>query len=124
VRLILLLIGALWAVAGFLLFSHPEGIQAFLRKRLTPERVKRMGPAPLAVGLVLGVGAFFSGDLFWVPLLLGLAGVAKGVYLYVAPTARVAELLDRWIHRASRPFLLRLGGVIFLLGMAIFAYAY
>ena len=123
-RLILLLIGALWAAAGFLLFSHPEGVQAFLRKRLTPERAKRMGPAPLALGLVLGVGAFFSKAFFWVPFFLGVAGMAKGVYLYVAPTARVAELMDRWVYRPPRPFLLRLGGVIFRLGMALFAYAY
>ena len=56
-QILLYAIALIWAVTGFLLFSHPSGFREFCVKHFPLQRIKSLAAAPGVVGAVLLVGA-------------------------------------------------------------------
>jgi hypothetical protein len=120
-QILLYAIALIWAVSGFLLFSHPESFRQFFHKNFPPARIKSLAPVPAAVGIVLLIGAATADKLFWPLLVLGIAATAKGVYLFRTPTEKVKLLLDNWVFMADVGTLKRHGVLVFALGCALMA---
>ena len=120
-EILLAVVAVAWTVSGFLLFSHPEGVREFVRKTFPPVRMKALAPAPAAFGLLLVIGAFVSDEFFWIPLLLGLLGLAKGAYFYSATPEKLKQMLDQWVLGPEEKTLKKYGIAVFATGLVLLA---
>jgi len=113
----LLLISVLYIVEGVLLILAPKKAVKFATRLFDKTKDPRLlGLAPLAVGIVL-LFAASSCLVAWLIVLLGLAGIAKAVYIFLTP---VAKIKSHWWFTLSDNGQRALGILVLILGVIIF----
>ena len=81
-----------------------------------------MAVLPFIFGVVLVVGAFYCESVFWLAIILGILALAKGVYIFFAPSSQIKGLLDWIFNRATDGSIRLFGLIIFVLGSAMLSY--
>jgi len=121
-KVLLYVIALLWIASGTFVVVFTEKAREVFKRIFSTEKVRLLSALPFVFGVVLVIGAFWSKQIFWLVLILGLLAISKGVYLYMAPPEQSKALMDWWFLRA-RPETVRLAGlVLFVLGIALFSY--
>ena len=114
------IIGICMVVSGIFLLIFTERTRELYRKALLVENLKRLSFIPFVLGIILIAGAFWGEPFSWLPFILGLAGIAKGIYFFMISPDQARTIMEWWFFRAS-PETIRLFGLIsFVLGMALF----
>jgi len=54
------------------------------------------------------------------PFILGLAGIAKGIYFFVASTDQARAIMEWWFFSTSQETIRLFGLISFVLGIALF----
>jgi uncharacterized membrane protein required for colicin V production len=116
------IISVLWIVAGVLLILYTEETRAVLRKVLPRENIRWLAAFPLIFGVTLSIGAFYVREMLWLVLVLGILGIAKGIYLLAGPITRINALLQWWIEKADAKTVRLFGLITFTLGSGILLY--
>ncbi|HAJ56760.1 MAG TPA: hypothetical protein DCL35_03195 [Candidatus Omnitrophica bacterium] len=104
-------------VAGVVMIMSPKKVVKLVSDILKAKDPRVWGTAPLAVGVLLLFSASASA-LSWLIVLLGLSEIAKAVYLFLTPAAKIRAhwwfgLSDNG-HRALGILVLILGVIIFI----------
>lgn len=118
----LYVVSIIWIALGTFLIVYTEGTRGVLRKVFLTNNVRWIAVFPLLFGVILGVGAFYSGEMFWLVITLGAMALLKGIYLIAAPTKQVNGLLEWWFNRAGEPTIRLFGLIAFTLGSAVLSY--
>lgn len=114
------IIGICMVVSGIFLLIFTERTRELYRKTFLVENLKKLSFVPLAFGIILIAGAF-SGECFlWLPFILGLAGIAKGIYFFVTSTDQARAIMEWWFFSASQETIRLFGLISFVLGIALF----
>lgn len=116
---VLFVLGLLWVVVGAGLLLRTAATRRFYQEWAPLDKVRRYALPAIGVGAVLILGALFSKDWFWWPLLIGGIAVAKGVYLQRAAPEQLEALLNWWYKDASEDLLRLIGLVLYSLGAAL-----
>lgn len=119
---VLLIVSILWIVVGTFLVIYTNGTREFYKKLFLRDKVRWMGVIPFVFGVILVVGAFYSEKAFWLALILGILALAKGVYVFFAPSSQIKGLLDWSFNRAGNGTLRLFGLILFVLGSALLSY--
>jgi len=118
----LYIVSILWIASGAFLIIYTEGTRGVLKKIFPVERVKWLAVLPIVIGIILVLGAFFSREVFWLMMILGLLAIVKGVYLFAGPSKQVKALFEWWFDRAAETTVRFYGLVAYTLGCAILSY--
>jgi uncharacterized membrane protein HdeD (DUF308 family) len=114
------IIGICMVVSGIFLLIFTERTRELYRKAFLVENLKKLSFVPLVFGIILIAGAF-SGECFlWLPFILGLAGIAKGIYFFVTSTDQARAIMEWWFFSASQETIRLFGLISFVLGIALF----
>ncbi len=112
-------IGIILVVSGVFLVIFTERTRELYKRAFLIENVKKLSFLPLVLGVILILGAFRREPFLWLPLLVGLVGLGKGVYLLVVSPDKSKGLMEWWFYKAS-PETVRLFALIsFVLGMGL-----
>lgn len=113
----LLLISLILIITGVMLILVPKKVvKAILKVLDKPQDGRLLGLVPLIVGIMLLFAARASA-VAWLIVLLGLAGIAKAVYIFLTPVSKIKTL--RWFSLSDNAY--RIHGIIVLvLGVMIF----
>jgi hypothetical protein len=118
-KAILYIIAVLWIASGTFLIVFTEKTRDTLKSVFLTERVKILSVLPFIFGAILVIGAFTNSELFWFVFILGILGLAKGAYLFIAPSEKTKRVLDWWFSKA-KPETIRFWGLItFFLGILL-----
>lgn len=118
-NVILYIIAILWIASGTFLIVFTEKTRATLKNVFLTERVKLLSLLPFVFGALLVIGAFTSSELFWFVFILGMLGLSKGAYFFIAPSEKTKRLLDWWFSKA-KPETIRFWGLLsFFLGILL-----
>lgn len=107
---------------GTLLIIYTQRTKDFLRKLFLRGWIRWTGIFPLAFGGILIAGIFYYKDMFWLGLILGLLGIAKGVCLLLGPEQHMRRIIDWWLLRAGDPTVRLFALINVILGIAILSY--
>ncbi len=113
----LVLISLALIIKGIVMIMTPKKIVKWADGFLKNKDPKAWGVLPIGIGILLLFSAS-SSALAWLIVLLGLAEIAKGIYLFLTPMAKIRA--SRWFslsdsgHRAIGIFILVLGVIIFI----------
>jgi len=118
-RIVLNLITILWIALGASLILYTEPTKKALGKIFYTEHVRWLAVLPLVIGSILIAGGFYYPEMFWLALVLGGLGIAKGVYLIVGPIQHIRRLLHWWLHQASDQTLRLFGLISFFIGVVL-----
>ena len=121
-KALLYIIALWWIVSGTFLIVFTEKTREVFKKMFPAEKVKWLSVVPFIVGVVLIIGAFFNRGIFWLALVLGILGILKGVYLYMAPPQQTRALMDWWYLKAKPETIRFFGLITFVIGIALFSY--
>ncbi len=116
-RLILILLGVFWIIAGVLLVVLTEAFVDALRKIFKLKNVKAFGIISLLFGIIFIKGASLV-SIGWVAVLLGLLSFAKGIFFLFGPEKKIKSVIDWWLN-ASKKIYKSWGVVVFLLGVLL-----
>ncbi|MDD5138365.1 MAG: DUF2065 family protein [Candidatus Omnitrophica bacterium] len=113
----LFLVSLLLIVEGVLLILTPKKVVKLAHQMLDKSKDARLlGLVPLIIGIML-LFAASSSLVSWLIWLLGLACIAKAVYLFLTPVAKVKA--SRWFSMSDTSY--RISGIIVLvLGVIVF----
>jgi len=118
-NVILYIIAILWIASGTFLIVFTEKTRDTLKNVFLTERVKLLSLLPFVFGVFLVIGAFTSSELFWFVFILGMLGLSKGAYFFIAPSEKTKRLLDWWFSKA-KPETIRFWGLLsFFLGILL-----
>jgi hypothetical protein len=118
-KAILYIIAILWIASGTFLIVFTEKTRDALKSVFLTERVRILSVLPLVFGVLLVIGAFTNSELFWFVFILGMLGLLKGTYFFIAPPERTKQILDWWFSKA-KPESIRFWGLItFFLGILL-----
>jgi hypothetical protein len=107
---------------GTLLIIYTQGSKDFLKKLFLRGKIRWTGIFPLALGGILIAGIFYYKDMFWLGLILGLLGIAKGVFLLFGPEQHMRRIIEWWFLRAGDPTIRFFALINVILGIAILSY--
>jgi hypothetical protein len=119
---VLYVISILWIVAGVFFVIYTDGTREFYKKLFLRDSVKWMAVIPFIFGVVLVLGAFYDERVFWLAIILGILALAKGVYIFFAPSSQIKGLLEWLFNRAGGGTIRLFGLIIFILGCAMLSY--
>ncbi len=113
----LLLVSVVYIVEGVMMILTPKKAVKFATELLKVREPRYLGLLSLFVGIFLLFSAS-SSALSWLIVLLGLAGIAKAVYIFLTPIAKIKahpwfSLSDSG-HRVVGILLLVLGVLVFI----------
>jgi uncharacterized protein YjeT (DUF2065 family) len=113
----LFLVSLLLIIKGVLLILTPKKVVKLAHQMLDkPKDARLLGLLPLIIGIML-LFAASSSAVSWLIWLLGLASIAKAVYLFLTPIAKVKA--SRWFSMSDTSY--RISGIIVLvLGVIVF----
>ena len=115
--IVLVLLAILWIIAGVLLFIFTEASREVMKNVFKQKNLKTFSILPLAIGLLLILGAPRVSQTAAV-LTLGLMGVAKGLFFMFGPKGKINAVLGWFLNAPDR--LLRGWGIVsFLLGVML-----
>ena len=112
-------IGIFMVVSGVFLLIFTERTREFFKRVFLIENLKKLSFLPFVLGVVLIAGAFGGERFLWLPLILGLVGLGKGLYLFVTSPANSKAILDWWFFRASPETIRFFGLISFVLGIGL-----
>lgn len=113
----LLLMSLLYIVEGVLLILAPKKFMKFANKILESSKdLRLLGLIPLVIG-ILFLLCNSASVVRWLIVLLGLAGIAKAVYVFITP---VAKIKAHWFFSLSDNGQRAFGILILILGVIIF----
>ena len=121
-RIVLYVISILWIGLGTFLIIYTHRTKEFLKKLVYRDNPKWLAIFPFVFGLILVAGAFQRREMFLLAFVLGVLGLAKGIYLFAGPSAQIKALFDWWFHKAGDRTLRMQGLISFILGVAILSY--
>ena len=121
-RWLLLILSVLWIGYGVLTIVYTGISREMMKKIINPNRMKPMAVVPLVTGIVLVVGAFWDQALFWLSLILGIAALAKGAYLFAGPPEQVKSFTNWWLIGATDETLRLFALISFIIGSAVLAF--
>ncbi|MGE5280261.1 MAG: hypothetical protein ACM3L6_05925 [Deltaproteobacteria bacterium] len=113
----LFLFSLIFIVEGIMLILSPKKLIKLAQKLLAAKEPRLLGLAPLFLGIFLLFSASASA-LSWLIVLLGLGGIAKAVYLFLTPAAKIKAhpwfALSDNKHRAMGIVVLIVGVLVFI----------
>lgn len=113
----LLLVSLALMVEGVVLILMPKKIVKFAIDLLSKSKEPRLfGLVSLFVGILLLLSVS-STVLGWLIVLLGLAGIAKAVYLFLTPVQKIKS--HPWLNLSDNGYR-ALGILVLILGVIIF----
>ena len=112
-------IGISMVVSGIFLLIFTERTREFFKRVFLVENVKRLSFLPFSLGVILIAGAFGGQQFLWLPFILGLAGLAKGLYFFLASPNKVKTVMDWWFFKASPETIRFFGLISFVLGIGL-----
>ncbi len=112
----LMLISLVLIVEGVAAILIPKKLLKFTLSFLKDENSKFIGIAPLVIGILL-LFAASSSALGWLIVLLGLAAIAKAVYVFLTPIQKIKA--SKWLNFSDNEYR-ALGILILILGILIF----
>lgn len=112
----LVLVSLLFIIKGVAAILVPKKLLKFALSFLKNENYKIFGLVPLFVGILL-LFAASSSALGWLIALLGLAGIAKAVYIFLTPLQKIKA--SKWLNLSDNEYR-ALGILILILGVIIF----
>ena len=121
-RVALYVISILWIVLGTLLIIYTESTKGFLKKLFYTEHIRLLAILPVLFGLILGIGAFYIKEMFWLAITLGIMAIIKGVYLFIGPSHQIKRLFEWWFNRAEDRTIRLFGLITYTLGGAILSF--
>ncbi len=113
----LFLVSLVLIVAGIVMILTPKKLVKLAAELLGGKEPRRFGLIPLFVGILLLFSVPFSA-VGWLIVLLGLAEIAKAVYIFLAPIQKIKS--HQWFalsdngHRALGILILIVGVIIFI----------
>ncbi|MCU0588743.1 MAG: hypothetical protein MUF52_11380 [Syntrophobacteraceae bacterium] len=107
---------------GTMMVLYSDQTRAHVRSLLNRFSLRTLAAVPAAFGVILIVGAFSVREVFGLALILGILGLAKGVYLAFGPLAQIERVRDWWLDEAGDIVVRLTGLVAFLLGAAILSW--
>ena len=113
-------IGIFMVVSGIFLLIFTERTRELFKRVFIFENMKRLSFLPFALGIVLIAGAFVGERFLWLPFIVGIAGLAKGIYFFVSPPDHSKAIMDWWFFRASPETIRFFGLISFVLGIGLF----
>jgi uncharacterized protein YjeT (DUF2065 family) len=113
----LLLMSFVYIVEGVLMILTPKKVIKFVHKILDSSKDARvLGLFPLVIG-TLFLLCNSASAVRWLIVLLGLAGIAKAVYIFITP---LTKLKAHWALSLSDNGLRAFGILVLILGVIIF----
>ena len=116
-KLILYLVGILYTVLGALLVFAPDMLKKKLFDKMKKIPLKKLCIAPIVVGILLLLAASSHRNTFFI-VILGLLGVAKGVFFVVA-TEKDEKVNDWWFNKAKNNIYRIFGVIVILIGSIV-----
>ncbi len=120
--IVLYVVSILWIASGAFLIMYTESTRGVFKKIFPAERAKWFAVCPVVIGLILVAGAFFSREMFWLAIILGLLALAKGIYLFVGPSKQIKAVLEWWFTGAAETTIRFCGLIVYTLGCAVLSY--
>lgn len=113
----LMLVSLVLIFIGVTLILSPKKFLKTVHQMLDkPKDARLLGLAPLIIGILL-LFAARSSVVGWLIVLLGLAMIAKAVYIFLTPVSKIKNL--RWFQLSDNTY--RVNGIVVLvLGVIIF----
>lgn len=113
----LFLMSLIYIVEGVLLILTPKKVMRIINKVIdNTKEPKLLGVLPLVVGILFLLSTSASA-VGWLIILLGLAGIAKAVYIFITPMAKIRS---HWWFKLSDNGLRGFGILVLILGVIIF----
>jgi len=112
----LLLVSLLFIIEGIIMILAPKKLMKLAHRMLAVKEPRLMGLIPLFVGIFLIFCASASA-VPWLIVLLGLAGIAKAVYVFLTPVAKIKA--HPWMNLPDNNYR-ALGIVVLIFGVLIF----
>ena len=103
----------IWFALGLALVTGTRSTMNLFQLPLLTGCMRIISLPALAFGIGFIVAAFTNPCFFWIPFVLGLVALFKGVYFLTAPIDRVKALLQWTFEGLSEPFI-RLWGAMSL----------
>ena len=112
----LLLISLILVIKGVVMILSPKKVVKFATELLQNKEPKRLGLIPLLVGILL-LFSVTSSAVGWLIVLLGLAEIAKAIYIFLVP---IQKIKSHWWFSLSDNGHRALGILVLILGVIIF----
>ena len=96
-RWFLLLMGIFWATMGMSLIIITDKTKAFLNKLIEGKNMKKLSIMPFTIGGLLLLSARSSKTALFISI-LGLLGIAKGLFFAFGPAEKVKAMMDWWLN--------------------------
>ncbi len=112
----LLLVSLLFIVEGIMLILSPKKVLKVSHKMLSVKEPRLLGLIPLFFGIFLLFSASASA-VAWLIVLLGLGGIAKAVYLFLTPLAKIKA--HPWMNLSDNNYR-AMGIVVLIVGVLVF----
>jgi hypothetical protein len=121
-RALLLLLSVLWIALGTMMVLYTDQVRRSFKGLFAAVDIRLLAILPLVMGLLLVVGAFMVKEVFWIALILGLLGIAKGAYLALGPLSQILQLWDWWFDHAGETTVRLSGLITFMIGVAMLSW--
>jgi len=112
----LLLVSLLFIVEGIVLILYPKKLMKVVQKMLATKEPRLLGLIPLFVGIFLFFSASASA-VAWLIVFLGLAAIAKAVFIFLTPLAKIKA--HPWLNLADNSHR-AMGIVVLIIGVLVF----
>lgn len=111
-----MLISLVFIIEGVIMILAPKKVIKWATSLLEMKDLQRLGLAPLVAGIILLFSAS-SSAVGWLVVLLGLALIAKAVYIFLTPAAKIKS--HPWLSLSDNNY--RAFGIVALvLGVILF----
>ncbi len=118
---VLYLIGAVWIAFGCCAILYTDEVRSLLRQWMEKINARLLAAGPAVVGLLL-LFAGSASNHAWFVRLIGLAAIAKSVFIYLNPNNKWSALSDTIVSAVTNQTY-RLTGIIFVIfGTALFSW--
>lgn len=118
---VLYLIGAVWIAFGCCAILYTDEVRSLLRQWMEKTNAKLLAAGPAVAGLLLLLAGSASNHA-WFVRLIGLAAIAKGVFIYLNPNNKWITLSEKIVSQVTNQTY-RLAGIIFVIfGTALFSW--
>jgi len=110
-KLLLILLAVLWIIIGALLVILTDATREIFRNLLSKKNLnlRTLAVISFVIGALLILGSS-AVDTPWVLILLGLMGVAKGLFFTLAPKKNAMAVIDWWLNAPNK--LLKIWGIV------------